>query len=188
MCETNLAHAQVVRSMQNPLQIATLHWYQANLTANFQVAMSGAMTFDGANIWVANSGSFSVPGNSVTKLRPSDGAVLGIFTVGSGPIGMAFDGANIWVANFQSNSVTKLRATDRATLGTFTVSSPQGVVFDGANIWVTNFGSASVPSNTVTELRATDGATLGTFDLGATALAFDGFISGWQRSVALAPM
>ena len=62
-----------------------------------------AVAFDGANIWVANSGS-----NNVTKLRASDGANLGTFAVGSVPDGVAFDGANIWVANIFSNAVSKL--------------------------------------------------------------------------------
>ena len=64
----------------NPLQIALLHWYDANLTTTFPVgsAPSGAV-FDGANIWVAN-----YIGGSVTKVRASDGAILGTFAVGSG--------------------------------------------------------------------------------------------------------
>ena len=52
------------------------------------------MAFDGAHIWVANFGD-----TSVTKLRASDGAFLGIFAVGGGPYGVAFDGTHIWVAN-----------------------------------------------------------------------------------------
>ena len=64
------------------------------------------VAFDGANIWVTNSDS-----NNVTKLRASDGKVLGTFGVGSSPYGVAFDGANVWVANGNSNNVTKLRAT-----------------------------------------------------------------------------
>jgi DNA-binding beta-propeller fold protein YncE len=43
----------------------------------------------------------------VTKLRASDGVVLGTFAVGSSPGDVAFDGANIWVANYLSNSVSK---------------------------------------------------------------------------------
>ena len=38
------------------------------------------MAFDGTNIWVANGES-----NNVTKLRPSDGTVLGTFNVGTKP-------------------------------------------------------------------------------------------------------
>ena len=50
------------------------------------------VAFDGANIWVTNYGS-----GNVTRLRASNGAVLGTFTVGTNPYGVAFDGANIWV-------------------------------------------------------------------------------------------
>jgi YVTN family beta-propeller protein len=61
------------------------------------------LSFDGANIWVANNGS-----NTVTKVRTSSGAVLGTFSVGAAPRGVAFDGANVWVANFGSTTVSKL--------------------------------------------------------------------------------
>jgi hypothetical protein len=43
----------------------------------------------------------------VSKLRASDGALLGTFAVGTNPSALAFDGANIWVANF-GNTVSKL--------------------------------------------------------------------------------
>jgi len=52
---------------------------------------------------VANPGS-----DTVTKLRASDGANLGNFSVGNQPTGVAFDGANIWVANQGSNTLSKL--------------------------------------------------------------------------------
>ena len=95
---------------------------------------------DGTNIWVANGGS-----NTVTKLRASDGAVLGTLNVGKSPFGVAFDGTNIWVTNEDSNNVMKLRASDGAVLDTFTVGTlPLQVLFDGANIWVTNGHSNSV--------------------------------------------
>jgi DNA-binding beta-propeller fold protein YncE len=65
------------------------------------------VAFDGSNIWVANE-----RGNNVTKLRASEGTILGTFTVqslnGQGADGAAFDGANIWVANYRSGSVSKL--------------------------------------------------------------------------------
>jgi DNA-binding beta-propeller fold protein YncE len=60
------------------------------------------VAFDGANIWVANRTS-----NNLTKLRASDGAVLGAYAIGINPGYVAFDGANIWVANYSSNSVSK---------------------------------------------------------------------------------
>ena len=47
----------VTSSTQNPLQLALLHWYDANLTTSFGVGSDPVgVAFDGANIWVANRG------------------------------------------------------------------------------------------------------------------------------------
>ena len=59
------------------------------------VAHPNGIAFDGANIWVSNWGS-----NNVSKLRASDGALLGTYAVGGAPQAVAFDGVQIWVANF----------------------------------------------------------------------------------------
>jgi hypothetical protein len=97
------------------------------------------VVFDGANIWVSNDGDFTV-----TKLRASDGAVLGTFPNGSGtgPTDLIFDGANIWLANQGNLTATKLRASDGAPLGSFQTpifhGATFGIGFDGANIWVEN--------------------------------------------------
>jgi len=74
------------------------------------------VAFDGINIGVTNfdigfgnTVTMTNYGSSnVTKLRASDGQVLGTFAVGLEPGGVAFDGANIWVANLFSNFVSKL--------------------------------------------------------------------------------
>src|SRR5437016_1620158 len=88
---TQLAASGVVSGTYfNPLQVGLLSWYQASQPTSFAVGKSPyGVAFDGANIWVANQSS-----NNVTKLRASDGVVLGTFAVGSGPSGVAFDGAN----------------------------------------------------------------------------------------------
>src|SRR5262249_31445547 len=52
------------------------------------------MVSDGANIWVAN-----LCDDTVSKLRASDGTLLGTFATGSYPVAVAFDGANIWITN-----------------------------------------------------------------------------------------
>jgi DNA-binding beta-propeller fold protein YncE len=84
-------------------------------------------------------------GNSVTKLRASDGTTLGTFVVGSLPFGVVFDGTNIWVINSDSNSVTEMRASDGKILGNFAVGhDPEGVASDGANIWVANHLSRTI--------------------------------------------
>src|SRR3990167_5102591 len=92
-------------------------WYEATTHSSSTFAVGfypDGVAFDGANIWVANSGS-----NNVTKLRASDGIVLGTYAVGYNPIGVIFDGDNIWVANSNSNSITKLRASNGFVLGTY---------------------------------------------------------------------
>ena len=74
---------------QNPNQIALLRWYSANQTATFPFPGSPyGLVFDGSSIWISNISSASV-----TKVRASDGTVLGTFPVGSNPQGLAFDGA-----------------------------------------------------------------------------------------------
>jgi DNA-binding beta-propeller fold protein YncE len=128
------AQLGVTNSTKNPKQIALLHWYDANLTTAFSVARSQGMLVEGPNLWITTAN------NTVIKMRTSDGAVLGTFPVGTGPLGLAFDGANIWVANINSHNIMKLRASDGAVLGTFGLGTggPSALAFDGANIWTTN--------------------------------------------------
>ncbi len=105
--------------------------------------------FDGANVWTSNTGD-----GTVTKLRASDGKVLGTFKVGSRPFGMAFDGVNIWVANDYDATVSKLRASDGKVMGSSPLALvPYGVVFDGTSMWVTT-------GEGVWQLRLTDGVRL----------------------------
>lgn len=160
----------------HPLRVATLQWYEANQTRiNFDLGQAAhGIAFDGTNIWVTHGGSGGPGGlGSLTKLRASDGAILGTFSVANAR-GIAFDGANMWVTNYNPGTVTKLRASDGAILGTFSVGNePDSLAFDGTNIWVTNSGSNS---NSVMKLRASDGAILGTFVVatGPRGIAFDG--------------
>jgi hypothetical protein len=166
--------------LPNPLKVALLKWYPANtVPTTFTVGKQPyGLAFDGQNIWTANSGD-----NSVTKLRASDGEILGTFPAGNSPQGIAFDGANVWATDFNGNTVTKLRCSDGKNLGTFNVGrNPFYPAFDGTNIWVPNGADG-----TVTKLRARDGKVLGTFNTGgAIAVAFDGrhvWVSTYATSV-----
>lgn len=135
-------------------------------------SMPSGVAFDGTHTWVTNE-----TGNTVIKLLPSTGAVVGTYPVGPVPSGIAFDGTNIWVANngnwpAGNGTVSKLLASTGALVGTYSVGKfPAELAFDGANIWVTNGGS-----NTVTKLSASNGAVLGTFAVGVApfGIAFDG--------------
>ena len=63
-----------------PLQLATLKSAPYS-GVSFSVGSNPVgVAFDGANIWVANTSS-----NNVTKLRASDGALQGTFSVGAVP-------------------------------------------------------------------------------------------------------
>ncbi|HEY1768785.1 MAG TPA: hypothetical protein VGG02_00840 [Chthoniobacterales bacterium] len=127
-----------------------------------------ALTFDGTNIWVTQSGP-----SSVTELRASDGAVVGVYSAGGNFSGGAtFDGTYIWIANGDHDTVVRLLQSDGSMQGSFPVGEfPDNVLFDGTNIWVTN-----LESNNVTKLRASDGTLLGTFRVGASprGIAYDG--------------
>ena len=108
-----------------------LQWYHKDFAVGN--APSG-LAFDGENIWVTNN-----LGGSVTKMRASDGVILGTFPVGIGPYSIVFDGEHMWVGNGTANTVTELRASNGAILGTFAVgTNPIALMFDGSNIWVAN--------------------------------------------------
>src|ERR1044071_6599372 len=103
-----------------------------------------SVTSDGSYVFVANQFS-----NTVTKLRASDGVVVGTFAVGRRPVALAFDGANVWVANYLSNNVMKLDPATGTVVGTFAVGEgPAGLLCAGSNVWVANRNS-----NTVIKLR-----------------------------------
>ena len=124
------------------------------------------MCFDGSNLWVCSFSS-----NSVLKLDPRNGNVLGTFTVGTQPEAICFDGQHLWIANQGSNNVSCI-TQDGTAVGTYPVeTSPTGIVFDGRAIWVTNSGS-----NTVTQLDHLTGSLIGTYPAGSspTAICFDG--------------
>jgi len=61
------------------------------------------LTFDGANIWVANWSD-----NTVTKLRAKDGTGIRTLMVDQSPTDAAFDGSSIWVTSYGSNTVDKI--------------------------------------------------------------------------------
>lgn len=156
----------------NPNQVALLRWYHANVVTQFPLGQqgSGQIVFDGQSIWVAY-GSHS--GIGLSKLRASDGALLGNFPVDSPVFGTAFDGANIWVV-MANGKVSKLRASDGVVLGTYHIGPVLlGVAFDGAHIWVSDTDGFNIA-----KVRIADGALLQRVSLGPEfsprTMAFDG--------------
>ena len=142
----------------NPLKVATLHWYSAGEVAQFAVGSHpSGLVFDGENMWVINE--YDV---TVTKVRTSDGSILGTFPLGAATTGGygCFDGANVWITGGNAAGIiSKIRASDGALLLSVPVGSEgQACAFDGTSIWVAVF-----ESNTVVKLRPADGTVLGTF-------------------------
>ena len=119
-------------------------------------------------MWVSHTDS---SGGFVTKLRASDGVVLGIFPA-NGAWGLAFDGTNILVANRGFGTITKLRASDGQFQGFYVVDpEPEFLTVVKGDLWA-GFNHA----DTVQEIRLSDGVLLGTFPVGRHPLgiAFDG--------------
>jgi outer membrane protein assembly factor BamB len=86
------------------------------------------LAFDSANIWVGNTG-----GGRVTKMRASDGQILGTFNTGCCPKGIAF--VNVWIVG--SPYVVVLRASDGKLVCTTNdvQGGGAGIAFDGSNMW-----------------------------------------------------
>ena len=69
---------------------------------------------DGTDVWIANSGSGTGNGGSVTELNTDNGSRVRTLSGGSygfaDPWAIAVADAHVWVANHQGNSVTELPA------------------------------------------------------------------------------
>lgn len=125
-CEANPTITRIGANLENPYAVAFdgANLWVTNETINGQVNVNSVVTkikvsdgrsfnfevgkrprglaFDGTNIWVANWGS-----NTVTKLRASDGSLVGTYPVGTNPEAVVFDGLHIWVSNTGSDSLTR---------------------------------------------------------------------------------
>ncbi len=118
--------------------------------------------YDGANVWVTDSG------DSKLKQLDSTGTVLMSASVGAVPLYPGFDGTNIWVPNHGSDTVSVVRATGAFTgtvLATLTgngLDGPQQAAFDGERILVTNNDG-----NSVSLWNASDLTPIGNFSTGA---------------------
>ncbi len=114
----------------NPGRIAELHWYPSNTKALIPMSAGipnpgpNFMLFDGQSVWVTNYGyPCEGCGYTVSKFRPSDGEILGTYTVGTGPPESATTASTFLSVNTGSNTVSKLRGSDGARLATIHVGT-----------------------------------------------------------------
>jgi hypothetical protein len=147
-------------------------------TQHFRVTpYPNAMTYDGANVWVTKWASLAGEPPAVTKLRGSDGALLGEFPIPSYSSNAAFDGTYIWLTDrgsgFAVDTITRVRL-DGTVEGVYPAGQfvPSGIIFDGENIW-----SVSALGHLVVKMRASDAAIIGSYtidSLGPFYLTYDG--------------
>jgi DNA-binding beta-propeller fold protein YncE len=103
--------------------------------------------FDGANIWVPNSGD-----NSITVVQASTGNVVATISADAnnhlnGPQAASFDGERILVTNNTGNTVTVFKASDLSFITNVTISSgalPSRGCSDGINFWVPLQGTGNL--------------------------------------------
>jgi hypothetical protein len=91
-----------------------------------------AMTFDGTNLWVPNTGD-----NTISIVRVDTGTVIATLS-GNGlstPVWTAFDGERVLVANATVPSVSLWRAADLSPIGVVHNLSG-GACSDGLNFWL----------------------------------------------------
>ena len=147
----------------NPIQIALLRWYQADTAAMIPVQSTcigpQGEAFDGANIWVACTGSSPT---EIDEFNASDGApMLKITSLGCSPNYLLYDGANIWAACPAAGKIIEIEASTGTLLypsSPLIVASPAGMAFDGQYIWV---GSST--ANSVVQIQAATHTVTNTF-------------------------
>jgi outer membrane protein assembly factor BamB len=130
------------------------------------------ITFDGARIWVANTGAPA----SVSIVTPGATLPWTVTTVTTGfsfAAGAIYDGANVWIADGDGH-LFKLDPTG-AILQTVTVNVGAHLpAFDGSNIWV----SGTDPFDSLSVVRASTGIVLQTLTGNGLShpfsVAFDG--------------
>jgi hypothetical protein len=125
---------------------------------------AGALTFDGANIWVA-----ILDDPLLLKFRASDGALLGMFFVDY-QSKLAFDGEHVWASS--NTKLVKLRPSDASIVDQVELGSQVlGLAVDDKGwIW------ATLRNDTVVRVHASDSEIVGPYTVGVMpqGIAFDG--------------
>ena len=124
------------------------------------------VAFDGAHIWVANSGN-----DTVTRIDTLTDEIVARIPVGIGPVAIAFDGTHVWVANSESAGMSKIDTTTGVVEEVPAGKNPVGVAFDGTYIW-----AANSEGDCVSKIDILTDEVVATVDVGKSpqSIAFDG--------------
>ena len=116
-------------------------WTPQNANSLTLVAVGNTpalVEFDGTDLWVANADS-----GSVTRIRPSDGKLLGTWTGATEAIALVAAMGKIFIVGVTNpGSLFMIDPTQPAGVVTTVTSSlgafPNGIAFDGSRIWTSN--------------------------------------------------
>ena len=77
--------------------------------------------------------------NTVAKIDPTSGAVLGALTVGTTPTALAAGEGGVWVANFDDQTLQLIDpATDNVGTVRLITGAPSAIATGGGYVWVTS--------------------------------------------------
>lgn len=141
----------------NVLQVAQHRWFTVN-AFGFDYGTSGiaprAIAFDGTNLWVVNGNS-----NTVSKMRPLDGALLGQFATMPYPTDILFDGNFIDVIAL--GKITRYNPIDGSVALQVSVANLVGpVAYDGNNFW-----GADITNGLLLRINSFNGTVLDSYPL-----------------------
>jgi YVTN family beta-propeller protein len=158
-------------SLAAPTPATATPQFQVVATINVGVNPFGdAMTPDGSSLWVANSGTSSTPGNTVTLVNPTTYAIQGTITVGRFPEDIAFAraGSQAFVTNDDDNTVSVINTATRTVTQTVDLTSipmafPSGIVAtpDSSKVFVTSVaGQRDTSADNIAVLNSSNPANV----------------------------
>ena len=91
------------------------------------------------------AGLSSVPANSIGRIDPASGRIVGSFTLPFSPGQVAVGEGSVWVTNPDNGKVTRLDPTSGVTRDTIPVGvSPEGIAVGEGAVWVVDGGGRAV--------------------------------------------
>jgi DNA-binding beta-propeller fold protein YncE len=129
-------------------------------------SQSRGICWDGAYAWVSN-----LTANTISKIRCSDGTLIGSYATALSPYFSCYANGSVWVGCYNGNVIRKLTAATGAFVGDYAVNLPAQPCYDGTNIWVT-----SESGNIVRKLTEATGAFVADYATGAvpSGCVYDG--------------
>ena len=144
---------------------------------------------DGTYLYVADTGTTGIPGNTIRRIVISTGAVSTVAGSGAaaltngpgtaaafnGPKGITTYGTNLYVADTGNSAIRKIDSTGNVTTVVTGLSSPQGITTDGAKLYFADTANHTVRTiaftgGTITTLAGTSGTAGSANGTGSAAL------------------